>query len=157
MLSLFVFLPDQSYDRIAQIAIPFLFVIRLTRVRLLLLWLGSLIAAVAVHATVLGPKVAHLVRLPGFVQRTAGEYASLRDVAWANLLLVLVLTLFAIDLTRRLAARRGPVEARAALPHAGDAHHSASIPTQGQRLLGESGFLRRRGLSGLQTGRRARK
>ena len=49
MFASFFFLPDESYDRIALIVLPLIFIIRLTRMRLIWIWLVTIVSAVALY------------------------------------------------------------------------------------------------------------
>jgi hypothetical protein len=96
IVAAYLLLPDQSNNRILQIALPVLFVIRITPWRMLWLWAVSFVAAAALVVQLDG-------KLQGSLGKVFGDYGSLRHVIVMNTILVSVLIWFALD--RRAYAR----------------------------------------------------
>jgi hypothetical protein len=107
MFASFFFLPDESYDRIALIVLPLIFIIRLTRVRVALIWVISFVSAAALYAVSF--TTASLGTLPAWFTRLAGHYASVQHVIFMNLLTVLLLTYVGVDLLQGARARRSRI------------------------------------------------
>jgi hypothetical protein len=105
-LAAYVFLPDESDNRILLIALPMLYVIRLTPARMVVLWAISLLATAALvfqlDGVPHGPGALH-----DAFQRVLGAYGSTQHVVVMNLILVAVLVWFVLD------ARRGSARATA--------------------------------------------
>jgi hypothetical protein len=104
MFASFLFLPDESYDRIALIVMPLILVVTLTRFRLLAIWLVTVVSAIALYAVRFS-----LTSLPEWFLRLVGPYASVHHVIFMNLLVVVLLGYLAIDL---MTERRGDGAAR---------------------------------------------
>lgn len=100
----FVLLPDESFDRIVLIVMPFLFIVRLTPWRVAIIWLATTVAAAATFTPFWG--------IPQFVPGGSefaswvGAYGSPVYVALSNIPTLLLPSLWVLD---RLAARRTPV------------------------------------------------
>jgi hypothetical protein len=99
MVAAYLLLPDQSDNRILQIALPMLYVIRLTPWRMAWLWAVSFVAAAALVVQLDGKLEAQLGPL-------FGDYGSLRHVIVMNVLLASVLAWFFLD--RRYGRLRRP-------------------------------------------------
>jgi hypothetical protein len=90
MVAAYLLLPDQSNNRILQIALPMLYVIRLTPWRMAWLWAVSFVAAAALVVQLDG-------KLEDQLGPLFGDYGSVRHVIVMNVLLVSVLAWFFLD------------------------------------------------------------
>jgi hypothetical protein len=99
LVAAYLLLPDQSDNRILQIALPMLYVIRLTPWRMAWLWAASFVAAAALVVQLDG-------KLEDPLGSVFGEYGSLRHVIVMNVTLVSVLAWFFLD--RRYSRRPRP-------------------------------------------------
>jgi hypothetical protein len=91
-------LPDQSFDRILLIALPFLLLIRLTPWRYAALWIIGIFAGAAVHFNLgLTPWQTHKGASYEVAHWLFGDYGSLQHTLWANSPLVLLVGLYVFD------------------------------------------------------------
>ena len=112
MVAAYVFLPDQSDNRVLLLVLPVLLLSRSTPLRYATLWVLSTVAAVALVVEfngVPGP----LSGLAPLLTALFGAYGSMQHVFIINALLIWALACFALDLRagreepRRVAARGG--------------------------------------------------
>jgi hypothetical protein len=99
IVAAYLLLPDQSDNRILQIALPMLYVIRLTPGRMAWLWAISFVAAAALVVQLDG-------KLEDPLLDVFGEYGSLRHVIVMNVPLASALAWFFLD--RRYGRRPRP-------------------------------------------------
>lgn len=112
MVAGYVFLPDQSDNRVLLLVLPVLLLTRLTPLRYAVLWVLSTVAAVALVVELNGVP-GPLAGLEPLLTALFGAYGSMQHVVIVNALLLWALACFALDLRagraepRRAAARGG--------------------------------------------------
>jgi hypothetical protein len=100
----YVFLPDTDFDRLLLITLPFLLLLDLSIGRWVVVWIVSIVAALAGGVATHG--VPHAFSgIAGTLHTLFSHEATVRSVLWMNLLPVLVLAYYLVD--RR--AGRAPV------------------------------------------------
>ncbi len=105
MLAGEVALPNQSTDRVLQIAIPLLFVIRLSVARWVVIWVISVLSAIVLYIQTRGsPRLTNIFGVEG----------DLKHVIAMNVLMVLLFVWFVLD--KRAERRRGAAAGSAPPP-----------------------------------------
>jgi hypothetical protein len=96
----YVFVPDESDNRILLIALPMLYLIRLTPIRLVVLWAVSAVATAALvfqlDGVPHGPGALH-----DLLSSVFGAYGSVQHVVVMNLILVAALAWVTVDVRAR--------------------------------------------------------
>jgi hypothetical protein len=97
ILAGYVFLPDDAFDRLLLVTLPFLLVMAPSWRRWLVLWVSSCLAALGALVSTHG--VPHwLSGLGGALRSVFGPHeGTLRHVAWMSLFLIVVLAMFALE------------------------------------------------------------
>jgi len=105
----YIFLPDNAFDRILLMTLPFLLLLDLSMGRWICVWVVSCTAALGVVVAVRG--VPHrLSAIAGPLRDVFAHEATVRHVLWVNLLPVLVIAYYLLDRH----AGRAPVAAHPA-------------------------------------------
>lgn len=99
-----VFVPNNSFTRILLITLPFLFIIEMSRMRWLALWIVTTVSAVAVLIATQG--VPHtLAAIGGPLRAIFPREATVGHMFWVNLPLVLMVAFYWADRSRHAPAR----------------------------------------------------
>jgi hypothetical protein len=107
----YVFLPDDDFDRLLLITLPFLLLLDLSIGRWVVVWVVSSIAALAGAVATRG--VPHeLSAIAGTLHTLFAREGTVRSVLWMNLLPVLVLTYYFVDRRRGRAVGRADTPSR---------------------------------------------
>lgn len=105
LFSGYIFLPDDSFDRLLLISLPFLLLVRPTRVQWSVLWAITTVAAFAAVVETRG--VPHALAPIGALLRGLFSHeATVRDVLWMNAPVVAILVTYAVQ--RKRQAWTGP-------------------------------------------------
>lgn len=104
----YVFLPDDSFDRLLLISLPFLLLISLSWIQWVILWIWSCVTALGAEIAVRGaPHALHFATGP--LQTVFGRDGTIAHTIWMNSFVALVLGLYAIARHRgRLIAATRP-------------------------------------------------
>lgn len=101
----YIFLPDDPFNRLLLISLPFLFVVVMDRARWIALWVVSCVVALAAAVETRG--VPHALSAIGSPLRAVFSHeATVRDVLWMALIPALVIAFYWLDHRARPGARR---------------------------------------------------
>ena len=101
LFAAYVALPNESFDRILLITLPFLFVVSLSLARWAAVWAVTIVTGAGVYLNVMAP-----TPVPQSFVDAAGSYGSYRHLILANALMLLILAFYLWDKI----VRRRPLE-----------------------------------------------